>query len=189
MHDELRRMLEQVEAVKADGRDLASGLSHEQFNWRPGPGRWSVAECLAHLNKNLTVFPAIDHTMDEAERRGLRSPGPFRYGWWSRLIVRSMEPPPKFRMRTFPVLVPPATPLESGDVLREFIALRDQFAERIRRADGLDLRRAIVQSPLNRFIRLPLGAYFAFLLAHDRRHLWQARQVLAAPGFPARPAG
>jgi len=24
---------------------------------------------------------------------------------------------------------------------------------------------------------LPLGAEFAFLLAHDRRHVWQARQV------------
>jgi hypothetical protein len=27
------------------------------------------------------------------------------------------------------------------------------------------------------------GGYFAFLAAHDRRHLWQARQVRQASGF------
>jgi len=33
---------------------------------------------------------------------------------------------------------------------------------------------------------MPLGAYFAFVLAHDRRHLWQARNVRTAPEFPGR---
>jgi hypothetical protein len=185
MHDELQRMLDQVERVKADGRALVAGMSHEQLNWRPGPGRWSIGQCLDHLNTIRTVFPAIDHTMDDAERRGLRSSGPFRYGWWPRLVVRSMEPPPRFRMRTFAILVPAETPLEPGAVLRDFVDLREQFGQRLRRADRLDLERAIVQSPVSRFVRLPLGAYFAFLLAHDRRHLWQARQVVSAPGFPS----
>jgi hypothetical protein len=33
-------------------------------------------------------------------------------------------------------------------------------------------------------LRLPLGAYFAFVIAHDRRHLWQARRVRDAAEFP-----
>jgi hypothetical protein len=186
MQDELSAMLQQVESAKAEGRALVAGLTHEQFNWRPAPNRWSVGECLDHLNTIRKIFPAIDHTIEEAERRGLKSTGPFRYGWWSRMVVRSMEPPPWFRMRTFPMLFPASTPLASTDVLRDFVDLREQFARRIRRAEGLDLQRAIVQSPVSRFVRLPLGAYFAFLLAHDRRHLWQARQVVAAPAYPGR---
>ena len=47
-------------------------------------------------------------------------------------------------------------------------------------ADGLDLAAVRVPSPVNRLLRLPLGAYFDFILAHDRRHLWQARQARAA---------
>jgi len=31
---------------------------------------------------------------------------------------------------------------------------------------------------VSRFFRMPLGGYFAFLLARDRRHLWQARRAL-----------
>ncbi len=176
---ELADDLEQLEAIRADARALVSGISQDQFNRRPRPKRWSVGQCLDHLNTMRTVFPAIDQTIRDAEARGLRSPGPFSYGWFARLSVRSMEPPPWFKMRTVKMLFPRETRLDPNDVLREFLALRDQFAERVRRADGLDLQRAIVVSPVSRLVRLPLGAYFAFLLAHDRRHLWQARRVLA----------
>lgn len=184
MNGELESYFGALEAVKSAARALVSSLSPEQFNWHPAPNRWSVAECLDHLNTIRKVFPALDQTIASAERRGLMSPGPFRYGWFSRWIVRSMEPPPKWRMRTAKMLLPASTPLERDQVLREFLVLRDQFAERLKRSDGLDLRRAIVVSPVNRLFRLPLGAYFAFLLAHDRRHVWQARQVRQAPGFP-----
>jgi hypothetical protein len=178
VNTELSDDLRQIEAIKAEARALVTGLSEVQFNRRPGPKRWSVAECLDHLNMIRKVFPAIDRTVEQAKRRGLRSPGPFRYGWFARWTARSMEPPPRFRMRTFKMLLPRETSLHADDVLREFLELRDRFAERVRRADGLDLKRAVVVSPVSRLFRLPLGAYFAFLLAHDRRHLWQARQDL-----------
>jgi hypothetical protein len=74
----------------------------------------------------------------------------------------------------------------SGDVLPEFARIHDELARRVRESDGLDLAGIRTVSPVNRLIRLPLGAYFAFILAHDRRHLWQARAVRASPGFPAR---
>ncbi len=64
-----------------------------------------------------------------------------------------------------------------ADVLREFAAVREQLAERVRQADGLDMAHVKTISPVSRLLRLPLGAYFDFIIAHDRRHLWQARQV------------
>ena len=94
-----------------------------------------------------------------------------------------MEPPPKRRFRTQKIFIPsPDRPLDQ--VRREFLSVRDQLREQLRAADGLDLKRAKVQSPALRFLRMPLGAYFAMILAHDRRHLWQARQVRTAPAFP-----
>jgi hypothetical protein len=32
--------------------------------------------------------------------------------------------------------------------------------------------------------RFSLGAWFAILTGHPRRHLWQARQLISHPGFP-----
>lgn len=184
MNPELTGFLDQIDAVKRDGPAVCAGLTASQFNWRPGEKRWSIAECLVHLNVSVTrTFPNFDAAIERGRSEGrTAAPGAtFRYGWFSRLMIASMEPPPRFRMRTMPIFdVPPASTYTLATVLEEFRAVRDGIAERVRRADGLDVARIRVTSPANRLLRVPLGAYVRFILAHDRRHVWQARQVRSA---------
>jgi hypothetical protein len=184
--EELEGYLRQIDTAKRDGQMVVAGLSQAQLNWRPGPGRWSIAECLVHLNVAVSkTLPAFDRAIEGGRARGLVGQGPFRYGWFANWMVRSMEPPPKRLMKTFKVFeVPPGATHVPGQVLSEFLRVRDQLAERVRWADGLDLRRPRVVSPVTRLLRMPLGAYFAFVIAHDRRHLWQARRVREAAAFP-----
>jgi hypothetical protein len=59
-----------------------------------------------------------------------------------------------------------------------------QFVDRLRQASGLDLARARVTSPAARWLRLPLGCGFALTAAHERRHLWQAKQLTSRSEFP-----
>jgi hypothetical protein len=40
------------------------------------------------------------------------------------------------------------------------------------------------RSPFLALLRLSLGTGFAALSAHNRRHIWLAREVMAWPGFP-----
>ncbi len=47
---ELRSVHEELEAVKQQTAELVRGLSEEQLAWRPAPDKWSIADCLAHLN-------------------------------------------------------------------------------------------------------------------------------------------
>ena len=54
---------------------------------------------------------------------------------------------------------------------------QDRLAERIAAADGLDLRRARRRSPMLPVMKWSLGTMFALVLTHERRHIWQARQV------------
>jgi hypothetical protein len=182
MTPDLEDLLRQIEALKADAPTVCAGLTEAQFNWRPGPDRWSIAECLIHLNLSVRhTLPAFDHAIAQGRAKGRLSQGPFRYGWFTTWNVRFMEPPPKRSMKTFKLLqVPPGASHAQASVLADFMALRDQLSERVRRADGLDLRRIRVVSPVSWFFRLQLGGYFQFVVAHDRRHLWQARQVRKA---------
>ncbi|HEV8304618.1 MAG TPA: DinB family protein [Gemmatimonadales bacterium] len=185
MTPDLEDLLRQLEAIKAEGHAVCAGLTESQFNWRPGPARWSMAECLVHLNVAVTrTLPAFDRAIEQGRATGRVAEGPFRYGWFANWMVRSMEPPPKRRMKTFPIFeVPPAAVHALAQVLPEFVAVRDRLAERVRRSDGLDLKRVKVVSPVTRLLRMPLGAYFRFVVAHDRRHLWQAKQVRTASAF------
>jgi hypothetical protein len=175
---------EQFEATTRDARTLAGSFSDGELNWRPAPGRWSIGQCLAHLATSTDkALPAIDRAIATARARQWVDTGPVRYGWFARWMTGSMEPPPKRRMKTFAIFQPPAETLHRDDVLRELAASRGRLLERVRAAAGFDLKRPIVVSPVSAFFRMPLGAYLAFLAAHDRRHLWQAQQVRQASGF------
>jgi hypothetical protein len=66
-----------------------------------------------------------------------------------------------------------------------FRAYQVQYIDRLRQANGLDLGRARVRTPVATWLRMSLGSGFALLAAHERRHLWQARRITQMPGFPS----
>jgi DinB superfamily len=174
----------QFTETKREAAELTQGMSDRQINWRPGPGRWSIGQCLEHLAVSTdAALPAIDRAIAQARERGWRADGPVRYGWFTRWMTGSMEPPPKRRMKTFRIFDPPHETLTGAEALATLHASRDRLLERVRQAEGLSLKRPIVVSPVSRLFRMPLGGYLAFLAAHDRRHLWQAREVRGASGF------
>jgi hypothetical protein len=175
----------QFETTKRDAATLVAGLSDTQVNWRQAPGRWSLGQCLMHLaNATDAALPAIDRAIAHARERSWPRPmAPVRYGWFTRWMTGSMEPPPRRLMKTFKVFFPPDEPVRGDDVVRALDGSRDRLLDRTRQADQVDFKRTIVVSPVSRLFRMPLGGYLAFLAAHDRRHLHQAQQVKAAPGF------
>ena len=179
MNPAIQSLLDQIAVNQAAGRAAAAGLSDAQLNWRAAQDSWSIAECLQHLNISvMQTLPAFDRAIGQGRSKNRLASGPFRYGWFARMMVASMEPPPKFRMKAPRLMrVSVGGTYRGADLLPEFAAVRDQLAERVRQADGLDLAHVKTISPVNRLLRMPLGAYFDFIIAHDRRHLWQARQV------------
>jgi hypothetical protein len=182
---ELEGYSDQLLSVKQDATGLMSGLSEAQFNWQPGPGRWSMAGCFDHLNKSAAqlFIPSIDAAIADARSQGLKSNGPFVYSAFERWLVKTNDAPPKIRFKApKPFQPPPSKPI---DVVREeFLRWQDELGKRLRDADGLDLRRARHKSPIP-LVKWSLGGFFQMMLAHERRHTFQARQVRQNPAFPA----
>lgn len=78
----------------------------------------------------------------------------------------------------------PATEPDPAATISHFFAIQDELRKRISASNDVDLRRVKVPSPVVSWVRYLLGFAFHCLLAHERRHLWQARQVRGAEGFP-----
>ena len=179
--DALRQNFERM-ADEADA--LAGSLSNDQFNWHPPSGGWSVAQCIEHLNVTARSYlPMLDEGIADAIRRGLYGEGPFRYNWFGRKFVQSQQPPVKRKFKAAKVFTPAAW-RPRQETMAAFRAYQVQFIDRLRQANGLDLSRARVRSPAVKWLRLPLGSGFELMVAHERRHLWQARNVTGEPGFP-----
>lgn len=181
---ELQEYRRQIETIKQEAESLLNGLTEPQFNWRPGQGRWSIAECFEHLNMTARLYlPIIHNTINEARERGMMSRGPFKYGLLGNWFVRTIEPPPKLKFKALRRFIPPHDrPLL--EVWPGFMVFQDRFIELIDRANGVDLVRVKIQIPATKLIKLSLGQGIGFVTAHERRHVWQATLVKNDPNFP-----
>ena len=182
---ELEGYGDQLLSVRQDGAGLMSGLSDAQFNWRPEPGRWSVAGCFDHLNKSagLIFIPKIDAAIATARARSLKSDGPFAYSAFERWAIRNNDAPPRRRFKASKK-AQPAPHLDRDQVRAEFLRWQDELKRRIQDANGLDLKRAKEPFPFWPFM-WSLGSFIQMMISHERRHIYQARQVRQHPGFPA----
>jgi hypothetical protein len=174
---QLEEYRQQFEQIANEAKELTRGLTEAQFNWRPGPDRWSIEECLAHLTAvGMVEVEAIEKAVNEAKAKGITGTGPFEYPVWERFILRETEPPVRHQMpapkRFVPVHGQPIT-----GVLPTFLHVQRQFTLQIELADGLDLRRVKVPTPIAPLLKLSLGSTLAQAAAHERRHMAQARRV------------
>jgi len=186
LNPELAEYERQVIQVKELAAALVQGLNDAQFNWQPAPGRWSIAQCLAHIAAgNEVYFPALEVSMARARKKGLVSDGPFHHGRIGNWFVRYMDAPPKRRMKNPKRITPPPEQRLAKGVA-EFNATHDRLLQLIVAANGLDLGRASFRSPLFKLLKLSLGQALAVLPAHARRHLWQATEVRKHASFPKR---
>ncbi len=177
----------QFERLSAEADALVAPLSDEQFTWHPGPNSWSIAQCVEHLNATARVYlGSLDEGIADAIRRGLYGEGPFTYTWVGRALVAVAEPPPRLRTKA-PAGLQPGAPRRRAEIMAAFRAYQVQFVDRLRQANGLDLGRSRVRTPVVNWLRMSLGSGFAVMAAHERRHLAQARRVTATPGFPSTP--
>jgi len=184
LNSELAELDRQIAAAKADGASVVSGLDTKQFNWRPDPNTWSIAECLLHLNIVADRYVhLLENTLADARAQGRTAPGPFRFGMLDRWILENTEPPPKRKFKA-PRSYKPTDDQPLTAVLPTFLHLQDQLAERIVQANGLDLKAVKVPTPGFGPVKLNLYITLAWIASHQRRHLWQARQVRNHAAFP-----
>lgn len=180
---ELEERRRDYQAAAAEARERFGVLTEAQLAWRPEPGRWSVAECLDHLHvTGEEVLAQVEAAMARGRARGLVGAPPFRYGWLGPWFVRANSPSGR-PVRT-PGVFRPREGRPPVGALEDFLALQDELAAALERADGLDLARVKARSPVTPLLRLGIGSWFEVVAVHQRRHLAQARAVLEHPAFP-----
>ena len=182
-HPHLRTLLDDLNAVTAEAERLRATLSEAQCIWKPEPGVWNVLECLQHLVvTDELYFPRIRAAIEKA--RGEGDSMPFRPSFFGKTFIRYVSPESKKKVKTLRLFEPPPT-LTDVTVLQHFIDHQDELAALIRQADGINLNRNKLSSPASRLVRFSVGEGLTMLVAHQQRHLQQARRLTEHPDFPA----
>jgi hypothetical protein len=186
-HPDLADLLRDIADAESAAAALVAPLTDAQANWQPGAGAaWSVAQCLDHLAKSNAVYTA--HFLPVAERARAAGGGTFRGlrpTWAGRWFVKSLEPPPRQKTRTFKNLVP-ASSMPAAAALAGFLASHEPYRRLVAVAAAVDPNRVVAANPFIGMVRMRLATALLVIPAHDRRHLWQARQLVQHPDFPPR---
>jgi hypothetical protein len=180
-HTHLETLLADLHVLGQDTKALVAGLGEAQLRWRPAPEQWGIADCYEHLIlSNDLYFPRLREVLAAAVRT--TTPGVYRPRLFGRLFIWSVGPRNRMRVKTSPSLVPPPA---AADAPQRFLAQQDTLAALIEAARHVDLQQVRVVSPVDARFTFTLGECLHFLVAHQQRHVAQARRVRDAPGFPA----
>jgi hypothetical protein len=178
----LRRDTEEL--IRIADREFVP-LSPERLLWQPAPGKWSVAQCLEHLNRyGLHYLPALQTRIDAALARGSRPEPTFRAGWLGDFFVRTVQPRHTGSARAnlkYPspkAYDPNRTGTTTAEALPAFLRQQQTTFELLERAQRVNLEAIRVPISVTNLIQLRLGDCLRFVIVHNQRHVQQAMKVV-----------
>jgi len=177
-----------LEDVTRQAHATFGGFDTQQLNWRPDLTQWSVGQCVQHLlTANVQIRRAAEGALDPTHVHTIWERLPILPRVAGRLLIRSQAPesPRKF---TAPPAAQPASDVPA-DIVQRFGEHHRQDVVWVRALNDRDAARTIMTSPFVKFATYSLLDGLRLMVAHDHRHLEQARRVTQVTGFPGRRAG
>ena len=157
--------------------DSVAGLSEAQWNFKPAPGRWSIAECAEHIAVSEdAIFEFVKQTLKapaEPEKKAMVCGK-------DEMIVRAM-PDRSVKAQAPEFLQPKRRWPDRQSLIAHFRESRDRNIAYLQTTDD-DLRSHFLEHPVFK----TLDAYQMMLLisAHCERHTLQLNEVKTDPNYP-----
>jgi hypothetical protein len=104
-------------------------------------------------------------------------------GVFGRLMIRSLTPTATRKLKAPAAARPVFSEIPEG-VVGRFAEQQREMAAWLERLDAARAERTIMTSPFARVITYTVLDACRLVVAHDHRHMQQARRVMAMPGFP-----
>ncbi|HZA93040.1 MAG TPA: DinB family protein [Gemmatimonadales bacterium] len=170
-------MKNEFKAAQARLHRLVQVVPEAAWSRRPDPARWSIAECVGHLNLTSQAYlPLLRAALARGGEADTEWRGRYRrdpIGW---LMWRMAGSPVRHRVKTVAAFVP-AADQSVPELVGEFDRLQDAQLSCVSAADGVPLGRLWIRSPFDARIRYNVFSCLTILPRHQERHLWQAEQV------------
>jgi hypothetical protein len=171
---------QELESISNNFLEQFGQLSQEQLNWKPSVDTWSIAQNIDHIIRiNESYYPLIDDLKAGKREKPLLARIPFFVKLFGNLIFKSVQPDNPKKVKTLGIWKPSKSAI-TADIVLNLIAHNKELTTIISSCQSLIEEGVIVSSPANKNIVYKLEKAFAILVAHERRHFEQARQVLLA---------
>jgi hypothetical protein len=172
------RALAYLEATKKSVVDATRGLSDAQWNFKPAPDRWSIAEVMEHIAAAEDLIRGMDESQvmkspvitprDSAEVKQIDD----------RVIA---QVPDRSQKKQAPEPLKPTNRFGSPEAAeKHFLESRAETEDFLKNTP--DLRAHAVDSPMG--AKLDGYEWVLLIAAHSERHTKQMLEVKADPNYP-----
>lgn len=151
----------------ARGTDLYA-LSDDALQMHVQAGRWSILECVEHLNLyGQSYLPAMATAIRASRSNPVAS---FHPGWLGGWMARSMAPlPGASRMKTFQKMDPKGKELHRTTI-GKYLDQQQEMLRLLELAMHKNLNQVKVPLAFAPMIKIRLGDAFQFMVNHQERH-------------------
>jgi hypothetical protein len=172
---EVDKAQQYFESTKKNIQEATRGLSDAQWNFKPAPDRWSVAEVMEH------VAAAEDLLRGMVQQQLMKAPPePGRDFKKNDDAVMTMVPDRTHKAQAPEPLLPRNRFGSPDGSLRHFLESRTATEEYLKSASGL--RDHVMDSQLG--MKLDGYEFMLLIAAHSERHTKQILEVKADSSFP-----
>jgi len=177
--DERDKAIAELEGSKKMFLDATKGLSAEQWNFKAGPDRWSIAECADHIAlSEAFIFARVGDVMKTPVTPEKRSA---TAGKDEKLVVMLQDR--SFKAKAPEPLDPTKTPMTPEESVKKFLESRAKTEDFIKTTQE-DLRDHMFDHPVPAIGTLDAYQWVLLISGHTRRHTLQILEVKADPHFP-----
>lgn len=179
-----------IDRLQGDIKRLIEATEHlrkhdpVKLSYPPEEGKWSVAQALEHLNMyNRHYLPLIEEIM---MREGGEGKAWFTPGMFGNYFTKMMMPKNVYEVKNKMKAMKgykPERGVHVETVFEEFIQHQNKFLQLLEIARKRDIEKLRVPITITSLVKLKLGDMFRFLIAHEQRHMIQARNVLRTFGI------
>ncbi len=161
--------------------DKLLSLSPRQLTWQPAPDKWSIMQCLEHMNRTTRHYLKLIHTINAKKVGGNNE---YKASFMGGFLAKGFQQvPPKRKFKTTKKFFP-QNDMNPQEVVKDFINLNEQMNQRMASLDGYDLNKNKIPSPAFAWIKFRFGDVLNIDAKHTARHLYQIENIMKSEGFP-----
>lgn len=177
----LIKWMDQATLIRKEVKQAFQHLTEDELNWKPSAQQWSVGELIDHIIVTNSHYIRRFEKIAAGEHHnpfGAR----FKYlsDFFGKSILRSVDPENPRKLKTVRIFHP-------GRCIynRELVPLFDTHQERlvnlVKATDFTNHQKTFITSPANAMIVYSLQDAIHIVLAHEQRHIMQAKNLLGLP--------
>ncbi len=178
MNGKIVQFQNELNQLTVDYNELFGQLSTGALNWKPNAQTWSIGQVIDHIIKtNESYYPIFEGIQKGTYQASWVRHVGFLVRFLGDFILKSVEPLQQKKIKTFPIWEPTTSAI-SDDIVQKFVVHQKELTAKILENQDFILRGTIICSPANSLIVYTLERAIDIMIAHEKRHLNQAEEIL-----------